>query len=152
LLPSLLALVVLWTLFPPLRDRFHAEIDKESSRSSDGLYELSPATRKSAAIALTMLVTAGIAALFTLLAVTLALAMNRHYVEESGTFPHTGMLIVVGVSLSLAAAVLWWSKLRTPHKTLFRHLAFLVVLPWPIILFVTGSYSLPIGALLPVVA
>jgi hypothetical protein len=134
----LVAIVISSLLFPILKVRMHIEIrdelgpiDKES-----GSFGLVGATKLSASATVGMLIVFGLAGVVSLLGFTLAAAIDRKYVADSGMMRQAWPLLIAGATLILITAILVWLK-NSFLPRLPRSLTPVVTISWPVILVLT---------------
>jgi hypothetical protein len=123
-------------LFPVLRVRMELEISDESATADEqGAFGLAGAAKLSATATVGMLLVFGLAGAVSLLAFTLAAAIDRVYVADSGAMRHVWPLLATGAALILITTALVRLRTRWPTKPL-RVLAPLLALGWPAALIV----------------
>lgn len=131
---SLLVAVVISTLlFPILKSRMHVEIRDEQGPPDEesGSFGLAGAAKTSATATVGMLLVFGLAGVVTLLGFTLAAAVDRKYVADSGMMPQAWRLLAAGGALISIAVLLVWFKSHRPAGP-FRLAAPVLTVAWPI--------------------
>ncbi|WP_103343089.1 hypothetical protein [Amycolatopsis sp. CA-126428] len=130
----LVAIVISALLFPILKIRMHIEIRDEQGPPDDesGSFGLAGAAKTSATATVGMLLVFGLAGVVSLLGFTLAAAVDRKYVADSGMMPQAWRLLGAGAALISVAVVLLRFKSRRPAKP-FRFAAAVLTVAWPII-------------------
>ncbi|MFE0021570.1 hypothetical protein [Amycolatopsis sp. NPDC059021] len=139
----LVAIVISSLLFPILKIRMHIEIrDEQGPPDEDtGSFGLAGATKLSATATVGMLLVFGLAGVVSLLDFTLAAAIDRKYVTDSGMMPQAGSLLVAGAGLALLAVVLLWFS-SCWSVSILRFVAPVLAVAWPILsIIVVGIHG-----------
>jgi hypothetical protein len=109
----LVAIAVSQGLFPIMRNRMNTEIrDEQGDANPSGAFGLGDVAKLSATATIGMLIISGLAGAVSLVGFTLATAVDRKYVADSGALPGIWSLLGVGVGLVLLTAVLALLKTR----------------------------------------
>jgi len=123
-------------LFPILKVRMQLEISDESAPADEhGSFGLAGAAKLSATATVGMLLVFGLAGAVSLLAFTLAAAIDRVYVADSGAMRQIWPLVATGAALVLITTVLVRLRIQWLTEPL-RALAPLLALGWPVALIV----------------
>jgi hypothetical protein len=128
--------------FPMFQIRMNSEIRDEQSPAVDGRFGLRGAARLSAIATFGMLAVAALTGAISLLTFTLAAAIDRKYITDSGALPGVRLLLAVGVGLVVVVATLAWIKKRAQARRL-AVIAPLAVLVWPATLALFGAHGVP---------
>jgi len=137
------AIIISRVFFPVLQVRMHAEIRDERSTTVDGGFGLRGTAKLSATATIGMLLAAALTAAMSLIAFTLAAAIDRKYIPDAGALPGIWGLLAVGIGLILGTGSLAWLKTRVGVSTVVVMAAPLALLMWPAALLVSGAHLVP---------
>lgn len=144
LISFVVAIVISRFLFPVFKIRMMAEIrdERSTARDANGGFGLEGAAKLSATATVGMLITAGLTGAIALIAFTLAAAIDRKYVADSGALHGVWLLLAVGLALVVGTGALAWVKNKAGAPTLAMA-APLTVLAWPTALVMAGAHGVP---------
>ena len=142
----IVAIIIARIFFPVLKVRMHAEIRGEQStaRDADGRFGLQGTAKLSATVTAGMLLAAALTAVISLLAFTLAAAIDRKYIGGTGAARGVWLLLAVGVGFVAITVLLGWFKAKA-GLTKLAFAAPVATLAWSAALVFSGMHGMSEG-------